>query len=105
MQRITTQGLQREFGLPFATAECLIREQTTLARQHYRRWQLVAFAMFSATLALGFMPDDTLWYRATQYLLPLSMLAFAATEILIQRRARGPILAAARATAHADGTH
>jgi hypothetical protein len=102
MKRITTTGLQHEFGLPFQTAELIIREQTTLARQHYRHWQIVVIAMFSAYLALSFAPDDTPWYRASRYLLPLNLLAFAATEILIQRHARDPILAAARAaTVHA----
>lgn len=97
MKFATTKSLQRDYGLPFATAETIYRAQMKAARQHYRLSTAALFVGFSVMLACTFAPDGSLPHRiGEQAWLPL-ILGITVLELLIHRRAQAPILAAARA--------
>lgn len=102
MRSITTKQLQRDYGLSYVAAETLIQQQLTRARGHCRRWQTAIFIGVAANLALLFAPDDSLYYRATEFTLPLTCIVLGVIACLVRRRAQAPILAVARAAASAD---
>lgn len=93
----TVSKLQREFGLPFATAEAIIREQMALARQHYRRWYVPACIAIVVGMAGAFVFSSPSGHTVFGLMWPVAMLCVGTTELLAQRRAEAPILAAARA--------
>lgn len=93
----TVSRLQREFGLPFATAESIIGEQVALARQHYRCWYVPACIILAIAMAGTFVLSDSRAHSVFRLIWPVAMLCVGITELLAQRRAEAPILAAARA--------
>lgn len=99
MRFITVKQLQRDFGLPFTTAERILREQMALAQRHYRRWNFLVFAGLSASLACNFAADGSPVHIAGLFGFSLSMFVFSAVICMARRHAQAPILAAARAAA------
>lgn len=99
MKTVNVKQLQQEFGLPFTTAEALIREQEGLVRRRYRHWYMLIGGLLFITVACKFAPLDSLYYRIDDFVLLLACLGTGSLEILIQHKARPAILAAARAAA------
>lgn len=99
MKFVTVKQLQRELGLPFATAEAIIREQQGSVRRRYRHLYALLGGLLFIALACKFAPRDSLYYRIDDFVFPLACLATGGLEILIQHKARPAILAAARAAA------
>ena len=92
----TASKLHREFGLSFATAELIIREQTALARKPYRGWFMLAWIGFATALFVNlWAPQEHRW------LIPVVCVCVGIAESLALRRAQPLIQAAAySATAH-----
>jgi len=98
----TASRLQREFGLPFATAESIIREQMALARQHYRGWYVPACILLVVAMAGAFVLPDSLAHSVSRLIWPVAMLCVSITELLARRPAEAPILAAVRTAGEND---
>ena len=94
--------LQREFGLPFTTAEAILREQMMLARRHSRRWYILFFIGIVAQLACSFAPWHSPFFHAGSIILSISSIYLAILLWLTWRRAQASIRTAARAAARTD---
>jgi hypothetical protein len=104
MRFASIKSLQRDYGLPFVTAATIIHEQNALARQHYRRWYMLAGTVVAISLACKFAPRDSLYYRMDDFVFPLACLGVGLAEALIQRKAQPSIIAAARAASTTAAT-
>lgn len=96
---LTVSKLQREFGLPFHVAETILREQSALARQHYRHWYVPAWIGIAVMLACNFAPSDSPFLHASRFILPFECVYLGTLQFFTYHRARPLILAAARAAA------
>ena len=96
MALITIKSLQREFGLSYATAAGLIREQGRLARKRYR----MLGVLFSCGMLVfaGLTFTGTHLPHGAQYWIPLAVLPLILSQhYLIARASRELTLTAARA--------
>lgn len=102
MSFVGIKGLQRDYGLSFATAEAILREQTALARRHYRPWFTLGGIGLAVALAGAFVVARPFSNIPFDFVFPCACLCTGIGELLARRRARAPIRAAARAAAQAD---
>ena len=91
------KSLQRDYGLPFVTAEAILREQTALARRHYRPWFTLGGIGLAVALAGAFVVSRPFSNIPFDFVFPSACLCTGIGELLSRRRARAPILAAAQA--------
>lgn len=97
MKLVTTTDLQRDYALPFATAEIILREQQAVARRHYRIWFALGGIGVALALVGAFVIDRPIANFAFDFVLPFAYLCTGIGELLAQRRAQPAIHAAARA--------
>ena len=96
MALITIRKLQREFGLSYATAAGIIREQSRLARKRYR----MLGVLFSCGMLIfaGLILTGTHLPHGAQYWIPLAVLPLILSQHYLSACAsRELILTAARA--------
>jgi hypothetical protein len=94
MKLITISRLQREFGLSYATAAGIIREQRKLASR--RQWPLTALSL--CVLLPGVAADFggiSLPHAVTGWMAPVVIALVVVQQSLIHRASRQPILDAA----------
>lgn len=103
MKFATTKSLQRDYGLPFATAETILREQSGLARKHYRVWFALSGVALVLTLVSTFVIDKPFSHFPFNFVFAFTCLCTGIGELLTQRRAQAAIHSAARAASAHTG--
>lgn len=102
MSFASIKTLQRDYGLPFVAASSIIREQTMLARRHYRAWFALGGIGLAIVLVGAFTLSRPFADTTFDFVWPCTCLCTGIGELLARRRAQAPILAVARgAGAHA----
>lgn len=98
---LTATQLQREFGLPFTTAERIIRAETARVRWNHRYQIGAVTGLLCAAFALSSTTDGVLPGHAASAILLVGVIAATVINIQTRRRAQPAILAAARAATQA----